>query len=157
MISAGLNLFLFFDIISWDNTNVYHRIGIRKKVSKGIQKSLIFYQLRINVMQFGNTNCRCLSNIWIFILQTFAQWFTEVLGDLIHPNATHGSYCQGSDKWVGVLTVLKIQLYHNLMNSLYAVWVKQNPLSRAHHFDFYNEYQQKINSPRVMEGKILTH
>ena len=39
-------------------------------------------------------------------LQTFPEWLTEVLGDLVHTDAAHGSDCQSSDQGIGVLTIL---------------------------------------------------
>lgn len=45
-------------------------------------------------------------NSRVFILETLPQWLTQILSDLIHPNASHRPHSQGSDEWVAVFTVL---------------------------------------------------
>ena len=39
-------------------------------------------------------------------LEALPEWFTEVFSDLVHSNATHCSYGEGSNQGVWVLTVL---------------------------------------------------
>lgn len=68
---------------------LYHRVGVRDEVFKGVQEALILNQLGVDIMELCYTNSGSLSHIWIFILQTFSEWFTEVLGDLVHSDAAH--------------------------------------------------------------------
>ena len=73
-----------------------------------MQEALIFHHLGIDVMEFGHAHSCCLPHVWVLVLQTFPQRFTEVLCDLIHPDATHGAHGQSADQGVGILAVLRI-------------------------------------------------
>lgn len=85
----------------------YHGIGICNQVTQGIQKSLILHHLGIDVMQLGHTDGCGLSYIRVFILQTLAQRLTQILRDLVHPDASHRTDRQSTDERVWVFTVLR--------------------------------------------------
>lgn len=85
----------------------YHGVRVRDEVFKCVQETLVFYQLGIDVMELSYTHSSCLAHIWIFILQTLPEWFTQVLCDLVNSDAAHSPHSQGPDEGVGVLTVLK--------------------------------------------------
>lgn len=84
----------------------YHWIRIRQKVLQRVKETLIFHQLRVNIMKLCNTDCCGLTNIGILILQALAQGLTQVLCDLINTDAAHSTYCQSTDKRIWVFTVL---------------------------------------------------
>lgn len=85
----------------------YHGIRVRDEVFKGIQEALVLHQLGVDIMELGDTHGRCLAHIWILILQALPEWLTQVLSDLVNPNAAHGPHSQGPDERIGVLTVLR--------------------------------------------------
>lgn len=85
----------------------YHWIWICYEIPQRIQKSLIFHHLGIDIMEFCHANCGCFSNIGIFILQALAEGLTEIFCDLVHPDAPHGSDCQGPNQRIGIFTVLQ--------------------------------------------------
>lgn len=58
-------------------------------------------------MEFGHADGRRLPHVRVLVLQALPQWFTQVLGDLVHPDAAHGADGQSTDEGVGVLTVLE--------------------------------------------------
>lgn len=85
----------------------YHGVGVCNEVAQGIQKALVLHHLCVDVVQLGHANSRSLAHVGVLILQALAERLTQVLGDLIHPDAPHGAHGQGADQWVGVLTVLQ--------------------------------------------------
>ena len=38
-------------------------------------------------MQLSHRDCSCLPEIGVLILETLPEWLTEVLSDLVHPDA----------------------------------------------------------------------
>lgn len=85
----------------------YHGIGISNEISQRVQEALVLHHLSIDVMKFSHTNSCCLPHVWILILQALPQWLTQVLCDLVHPDAAHRADGQSPDQRVGVLTVLE--------------------------------------------------
>ena len=46
----------------------YHGIGVGQEVLQQLQKSLVFDQLRVNVMQFGHANGGSFADVWVLVL-----------------------------------------------------------------------------------------
>ena len=86
----------------------YHGIGVCNQVTQRIQKSLVLHHLGIDVMQLCHTDSCSLSHIRVFILQTLAKRLTQILGDLVHPDASHCTDSQSTDERVWVFTVLQV-------------------------------------------------
>lgn len=64
-----------------------------------------------NIIQLSNTHSGSLPDIGILILQALAEWFTQILGDLVHSDTAHGADGQGPDQRVRVLTVLEVSTW----------------------------------------------
>ncbi len=64
------------------------------------------YQVWRNFVELGNAYGCGLSNIRICVLQSSAQRLAKILADLFNSNATHGAYRQGTNKRIGVSTIL---------------------------------------------------
>lgn len=94
----------------------YHRIGIRQKVLQGVKETLIFYQLRVDVVEFCDTDCCGLAHIGILILQALAEGLAQVLCDLINTDAAHGAYSQSTDKRIWIFTILGYKTNTMLLN-----------------------------------------
>lgn len=87
--------------------NTHHGVRVSNEISERVQEALVLHHLGVDVMKFSHANGRRLPHIWVLIFQALPQWLTEVLGDLIHPDAAHCADGQSTDKGVGVLTVLE--------------------------------------------------
>lgn len=84
----------------------YHRVGVRDEVFKSVQEALVLHQLGVDIMELGDTHSGRLPHIRVFVLQTFPQRLTQVLGDLVHADAAHCANSEGPDQRVGIFTVL---------------------------------------------------
>ncbi len=85
-----------------------HWIGIGEQVLQLFQEALVLHQCTVDVVQLRHTDGSRFAHVRVLIFQTFAQRFAQVLGDLVHANATHCPYCERADQRVRVLAVLKI-------------------------------------------------
>merc|ERR1719452_276143 len=84
----------------------HHWVGVTQQLLQAIKEALLLHQVSIYIMQLRNRHCGCLPDIGVLVLQAFPKWFTQILSDLLNSDATHSSHSQGSDKGVGVLTIL---------------------------------------------------
>lgn len=92
---------------AWEVQVHYHGIGVCNQVTQRIQKALVLHHLGIDVMQLRHTDSCSLSNVRVFILQTLAKRLTQILCDLVHPDASHRTDSQSTDERVWVFTVLQ--------------------------------------------------
>ena len=76
---------------------MHHGVGVGDEVSENVNEALFFHQLGVDVMQLGHADGGSLADVGVVVPQALAEWLTQVLGDFVHPDATHRSHCQRSN------------------------------------------------------------